>query len=209
MLIIFQRFNKRMWGIDAEKLESENEVFQPDREKRCRFELIGRRTFASPVVRVVESSVEDTKDEMPLFYKSSWVNCIHLKEPDTINLAHQRANTLLPEKFRKMVTDHIPTVIASRICYKSATSTIRFLISAVNDSAQFKEKAIWKHARVRVWLVTRKLEPVRNLEPPVFWKVFWEILRCTFYLLLLLGKSMIDNIINRPLFAVEDRHCSP
>lgn len=180
MLIVFQRFNKRMWGLDTEKIEFESDTFEADREARCRFELNGRRTFAAPAVRVAESSVADNKDAMSLFYKSSWIKCIDLKEPDTINTAHQRANTLLPEKFRKMVTDHIPTVIASRVCNKSATSTIRLLVREVDDSAQFKEEDIRKHARVRVWLITRKLEPTHGLKPPEFWRVFWEILRCAY-----------------------------
>lgn len=167
-----------MWGLDTDVVESANGTFKPDREARCEFELNGRRTFASPAVRVGEPSVSEVKDEIPLFYKSSWVKCIDSKEPDTIKIANERANTLLPEKFRKMVIDHIPTIIASQVCDKHPTSTIRLLVRNVDESTQFKEEDIRNHSRVRVWLVTQMLEPSHDLEPPEFWRIFWEILRC-------------------------------
>lgn len=182
MLILLQRFNKRMWGLSTENVESEKGTFLPDRGTRCRFELVGRRTFGSPAMRVAESSASNAKDEMPLFYKSSWVKCTDLKEPDAINVAHERANTLLPEKFRKMVTDHIPTVIASRVCSEQSTSTIRLLIGEVMESVQFTKEDLRKHARVRVWLVTQKLEPIEGLDPPDFWQTFLKLLRCTYFL---------------------------
>lgn len=209
MLIIFQRFNKRMWGIDTETVESTDGTFQPDRETRCRFELIGRRTFASPAVRVAELGVENTKDEVPLFYKSSWVKCIDSKEPDTINIAHERANTLLPEKYRNMVTDHIPTVIASQVCIKQSTSTIRLLVRDVDESVQFKVEDIRKHARVRVWIVSRKLEPSEDLDAPTFWRIFWELLRCTHPFLFFLREHSVECFLRRSLSTMEDWHRSP
>lgn len=91
-----------------------------------------------------------SKDEMPLFYKSSWVKCVDSKEPDTINVAHKGLNALLPEKVWTMVTDHTPTVLASRVCNESVTSTIRLLVRDAEKCAQFKEEDTRKDARVRV-----------------------------------------------------------
>lgn len=109
------------------------------------------------------------------------MNCIDSREPDTIIVAHKRVETILPEKFRMMVTDHIPTVLASRVFNESAISTTRLLVRDTEQCAQLKEAIIQKHARVRVWMDSRKLEPVHNLEPSVFWRVFWETLQCALF----------------------------
>lgn len=182
MLVIFQRFDRRMWGLDSKEVKIGNETFQLEPDSRCRFELIGRRMFGSPAVRVSEKGTPELKDEMPLFFKSSWVKCCDAKEPDTVKLVHERANTLLPEKYRKMVIDHVPTVIASQVCSKGTTSIIRLLVKEADESIRFSEKDVRKHARERVWMVSRKLEPTHGSSPSEFWWVFWEILRCTFRL---------------------------
>lgn len=173
-LVALQRFDKQMWGLSPDDADHV-EAFKLE-EERGSFELVGRRMFGCSAVRVSKTSVED----IPLFFKSSWVPCVGAKEPETIKTAHERANKLLPEKYQKMVTDHIPTVIASRVSNKSSTSVIRQLAQEVDGSVQMHGEA-----RVRVWMVTHRLEPSEDLDPPIYWRVFWETLRCKFLLLFL------------------------
>lgn len=177
-LLILQRFSKEMWGIKfehAQTLDTGDETYKLDEDAHCRFELVGRRTFGSSAVRVSGSSAGPE-----MFFKSSWVKCRDSKEPTVLGTARERANTRLPEGYRRMVTDHIPSMAASRVCRTENTATIRELILEADGDAQFTKDDVRKYARERVWLITRKLEPIQELDPADFWKVFWEMVRCKY-----------------------------
>lgn len=184
LLMVLQRFDKRMWGLSMDtplKVNVGSECYSLDPEMDCVFEFAGRRTFGATAVLLPPTNQESQSQvtSPPLFLKSSYVKCSDRKEPNIINIIHERANTLLPEKYRKMVTDHVPTVIASKECDSESTAIIRLLIKAAGGFTQLTEEDIRKESRIRVWLVTRKLQVLQNLPPASFWRIFWQLLRCT------------------------------
>lgn len=184
LLLVLQRFDRRMWGLSMDnpaKIKVGNEFFSLDSEMDCAFEFAGRRTFGATAVSFPSTNQETQPlaNSPPLFLKSSYVKCSDRKEPNIINIIHERANTLLPEKYRKMVTDHVPKVIASKECESESTAIIRLLIKAAGGFAQVTEEDMLKESRVRVWMVTRKLQVLQNLPPASFWRIFWQLLRCT------------------------------
>lgn len=184
LLMVLQRFDRRMWGLSLDsptKFKIGSECFSIESPMDCAFEFAGRRTFGATAVPLpsTDQDAEPQANNPPLFFKSSYAKCCDRKEPDIINIIHERANSLLPEKFRRMVTDHVPTVIASEECESESTAIIRLLIKESGGFAQLSEKDIIKESRVRVRMVTRKLHVLQNLPPASFWRIFWELIRCT------------------------------
>lgn len=98
-----------------------------------------------------------------------------------------RAKTLLPENFRKMVTDHIPTVIAAQVCSSVSTARFRLFLKFAGAFPHLSVNDIQKRARVRVWIVMPRLHAIHKVreQPPKFLNVFGEIIRCksTYHLL--------------------------
>lgn len=109
----------------------------------------------------------------PLCSKISWAEASRTKEPDIINTAHERAKALLPGRYCKMVTDHIPEVVASQVFDEETTMDVARLVQLDTKASD----------RVKVVLVMRRLRPITDLEPVDFWKVFWDINRCACILL--------------------------
>ena len=77
-----------------------------------------------------------------------------------------------------MVADHIPKVEASQACTADSTATIRLFIKYAGGYEWLTEDDIKEQARERHWMVCKKLNPVKDLPPEKFWKVFWDIVRC-------------------------------
>ena len=115
----------------------------------------------------------------PLFFKSCWTECSREPEPHILEIAHQRARDLLPVKYHDMVINHLPKVVAFRIDDNESTVVIRLLMK--RHGAIFAQLAIddiKKRGRVRVITISRRLEIMEDLEPPDFWKCFWDTVRC-------------------------------
>lgn len=115
--------------------------------------------------------------EKPLFFKSSWKENSRSSEPDIIETAHKRAKDYLKE-YSRMVTNHIPEVNATEACSSYSTSKIRLFFKDVGGNQDLSKEYIKQHGRTRMWMVTRKLKPITELQPDDFWKVFWDIVRC-------------------------------
>lgn len=104
-----------------------------------------------------------------------------------------------------MVTDHVPRVIASAECEFDSTAIIRLLIKTAGGFAQLTEEDILKESRVRMCMVTRKLQVLQNLPPSDFLQIFWELIRC---MCSLVDSSGLTNRRNlRSLSTMADWHC--
>ena len=149
-------------------------------ECRGRFELVGRHSLCSSWAK---SEIGEQGKDIPnsIFIKSSWVEeRKEHKEPEIIRIANDRASSLLPQKYRNMVTNHIPTVITSDEHTSDSTSIIRLLLKRAGGIEDMSLDDIHNHARIQIVLVTKKLQPVQDLAPVDFWKAFWDIARCEF-----------------------------
>ena len=186
LVMILQRLDRRMWGLNrsaAEVVERSvgGKSAELKTECRGRFELVGRRTYCASILRS-EAEERDAGVSSSLFLKSSWAEeRQEFKEPDIIRTAHDRASKLLPEKYREMVTHHIPTVLTSDECIDDATSIIRLLMKKAGGIVEMSVEDIQNQARVQVVFVSEKLQAAEDLEPVDFWQVFWDIVRCKFY----------------------------
>lgn len=182
-VMVFQRCDKQMWGQSLEdpaKVEVGDESYVLEAETRSSFDFTGRRTFGASAALLRQSTQPQT-----MFFKSSWMKSSDRKEPEIIGIIHDRANSLLPQEYRKMVTDHIPAVVGSKECKAESTTIIRLLIKIAGGFSDLSTGDISKQGRVRVWMVTRKLKKLHRIGPSVFWRVFWELIRCTYIYLLL------------------------
>ena len=183
LVMILQRLDRKMWGLSqvaSEVVErSSNGPVELKTECRGQFELIGRRTYCASIIPKRESDGEGEVTPTSLFLKSNWAEeRQELKEPDIIRIAHDRAFKLLPEKYREMVTHHIPTVITSGECVAETTSIIRLLMKKAGGIEEMSIEDIQNQARVQVVFVTEKLQAAEDLEPVDFWQVFWDVVRC-------------------------------
>lgn len=209
MTMIFQRFNSYMWGIsqnDDTTVEVAGRRFYLA-EEPLPFQLKGRRTAATCAEpepdNLQNTERRPTVDEMTLFFKSTWRERIRTPEYDIIKLIDDRAINHLPEEFRKMVTDHLPTVIASQECTNENTATIRVLLQQAATGGVIKVEKELYGARVRTWMVTRRLEAVIDLEPSDFLRVYWDSMRCT-SLTRIHQSQMIIMFVPRSLLTLED-----
>ena len=153
MVMIFQRFSPCSLGIsqrDASQVTVDNLTFELEEDSQI-FRLFGRRTVGSPV---------------------------SLRPKDIIRVARERAVKYLKE-YSGMVTNHIPKVKAGETCTSFSTSRVRVFMKNVGGNMDLGGDHIEQHSRTRVWMVTRKLQPITGLRADDFWKVFWDIVRCT------------------------------
>lgn len=209
LLMVLQRFDKRMWGLtldDPTRVKVGDKCYLLDSELESTFELTGRRTIGANATPLPAASLctHPQANGTSFFYKSNYVKCRDPKEPDTIDIIHERANSFLPEKYRKMVTDHVPRVIASAECESDSTAIIRLLIKTAGGFEQLTEEDILKESRVRMCMVTRKLQVLQNLPPSDFLQIFWELIRC---MCSRVDSSGLTNIRNlRSLSTMADWH---
>lgn len=96
----------------------------------------------------------------------------------TVKLIYARAQQHLPARYLEMVTNHLPDIVAGEECHGVTTADIRLHAKLAGGLPDISEGEIMERARVRILMLSRKLEHVSNLSPPEFWKVFWEIMRC-------------------------------
>lgn len=96
----------------------------------------------------------------------------------TVKLIFARAQQHLPARYLEMVTNHLPDIVAGEECHGVTTADIRLHAKLAGGLPDISEGEIMERARVRILMLSRKLEHVSNLSPPEFWKVFWEIMRC-------------------------------
>ncbi|ESK84872.1 other 1 protein kinase [Moniliophthora roreri MCA 2997] len=167
MVMVFQRFNSRMWGV------RDTEIFCPaksktyhvieDTKKGPRFELCGRRTFTAHVSEKQNHSTSDDHE----FFKAAWPDISRNKEPAILDEAHRRADELLQEPLRSYVKDHIPMVDAWEELSDTSTALIRCLLGLSTENGQ-----------VQLWMICPILEPARKLAPQAFWVALWEAIRC-------------------------------
>lgn len=183
-IIIIQRFDKKMWGLSTpatiERAVGKTNLTELKEECQGRFELVGRHTYCSSFTNL---EINEQRKDVPssIFIKSSWVEeRKEHKEPEIIQIANDRASRLLPQKYRNMVTNHIPTVITSDEHTSDSTSIIRLLLKRAGGIEDMSLDDIHNHARIQIVLVTKKLQPVQDLAPVDFWKAFWDIARCEF-----------------------------
>ena len=116
----------------------------------------------------------------PLFFKSCWTECSRIIEPHIIETAHRRAKMHLPSKYCDMVSLHIPEVVSYRKDDRESTSIIRLLMMKSGAVfAKLRLKDIKNRARVRVIMITRRLDILEELDPVDFWRCFWDCIRCT------------------------------
>lgn len=207
MIAIFQRFSLHTWGLtekDAMKVKIDNKSFRLA-PTETPFQLNGRRTTGTSAIYDDDDPDEDVSssesssrgnderhsttdafrgnpDEwengMPLFFKSYWVECARNPEHHFISETHKRANTILPERYRRMVTDHIPTVIAAQVCKNDTTARFRLFLRFAGAFPHLNVEYIQAHARVRVWIVMPRLRAIHKLEPSQFMTVLWDSIRC-------------------------------
>ena len=143
-----------------------------------------------PVVSTPALAAQETPDaESPgeglppppkgFFFKSSWAECGSDKEPEIIRVAYERANKYLPENCRKMVTNHLPVVEASKECGSVSTLIIRLFMKQAGGLSEISEGTMKKQARVQILMVTKKLLKVTDVpDAYLVWKGVWEINRC-------------------------------
>ena len=132
---------------------------------------------ATKVPKAEEQSPPEPEEEA-FFFKQCWTESTRDKEFDIIETAHSRAEELLKE-YSWMVTDHLPKVEASEASNVNITSVFRVVVNKDGGLESMSEADIEKRGRVRVRMVSKKLKPITELEPTEFWKVFWQIVRCT------------------------------
>lgn len=191
MVMIFQRFTPYMWGVsqsDASKVEIEGQTYHLGNAP-TKFELNGRRTsgaFAAPDIcpngrseTTAEKEERLSEDNMNLFFKCTYAECVRVKEPTVIMIIGGRIDEHMPVEFCPMVTDHIPTVIASQECNTETTATIRFFLDEVMGSSTAVKARNQERSRVRVWMITTRLRCLYTLtDPSEFWRAYWDIVRC-------------------------------
>ena len=120
-------------------------------------------------------------EEETFFFKQSWTESTRHKEFEIIKTACSRAEELLKE-YSWMVTDHLPMVEVAEASSVNVTSLFRVVVNKVGGLESMSEADIEKRGRVRVRMVSKKLKPITGLEPNEFWKVFWDIVRCTCFI---------------------------
>ena len=135
---------------------------------------------ATKVPKAEEQSPPEPEEEA-FFFKQCWTESTRDKEFDIIETAHSRAEELLKE-YSWMVTDHLPKVEASEASNVNITSVFRVVVNKDGGLESMSEADIEKRGRVRVRMVSKKLKPITGLEPNEFWKVFWDIVRCTCFI---------------------------
>lgn len=207
MMIILQRFSHHTWGLtekDSSKVKIGDTAFRLA-PSRSPFQVNGRRTscaFAkydedmtnesmnsssvgqdgkthcTPASSTRHGNLDVWRDGMPLFLKSTWTEWVRFPEFYMISLAYERANTLLPEEFRRMVTDHIPTVIAAQQCKTVSTARFRLFLKFAGAFPHLSMEDIKKRARVRVLMVMPRLQSVHKIEPSLFLNALWDSIRC-------------------------------
>lgn len=195
MVMVFQCFTPYMWGVsqsDASKVEIGGQVYHLGRAA-TKFELNGRRTsgaFAEPELShngisetTAEKDVRLDEDNMTLFFKCTNAECARVKEPTVISTVADRIDEHMPVEFCPMVTNHIPTVIASQECSSETTATIRFFLDEAMNSSKAVKDRNQERARVRVWMIAERLKGLHTLTvPSQFWRGFWDIVRCKSFL---------------------------
>lgn len=100
-------------------------------------------------------------------------------EYETVKVAIVQTDRL-PEKYRNMVKQHLPDIVAGEQCHALTTADIRLQTKLAGGLPDLSEEEIMKKARVRIRMLSRTLKGVTKLSPSEFWKVFWEIMRCTY-----------------------------
>ena len=126
----------------------------------------------------VANGVGPSPNTKPWFFKSSWKENSRDRECDIIETAHIRAEKYLKE-YSGMVTNHIPKLKVKETCALSSTSRVRLFMKDVGGNKDLSKDYIKQHGRTRIWMVSRKLKPITKLRADDFWKVFWDIVRCT------------------------------
>ena len=68
------------------------------------------------------------EDEATHFFKSSWPEDVRPREHEILATAVKRVKEYLPDRFRRFVLDHLPTISSSDEIYDTSTAIIRILL---------------------------------------------------------------------------------
>ncbi|EEB90272.1 hypothetical protein MPER_11539, partial [Moniliophthora perniciosa FA553] len=219
MVMIFQRFDRRMWGVRDTKIscaeESKTYRIIEETEYGPRFELCGRRLFTAYVSGDVQDScmpkdsdadshwistrAKAKADAQPAsekqFFKAAWPEVPRKKEPAILDEARRRADELLQEPFRSYVKDHIPKMDAWEELPDTSTVLIRCFLGLSTENS-----------RVQIWMVSTILTPAQMLAPRAFWVALWEAIRCH-YLLWRIGIVHGDISLNNIMYDRSTKKC--
>ncbi|PBK63627.1 hypothetical protein ARMSODRAFT_962920 [Armillaria solidipes] len=137
---------------------------------------------------------QNTSSSLPVPYQVSRASPGLTREPQSLEPI-SRANRNLGE-FRTYILEHIPTVVSWQEVKYTPTAIIRQLLGL---SAE--------RSRTPLWMVCHKLDPIvdlhrlpNDLKAQAFWKAFWELIRCTHYLLWRIGIAHGDISIGNLMY---------
>lgn len=146
--------------------------------RNVRYQLIGRSTYTADVLlndvpagelRRTRKQTQDAADDASRrFIKISWPEAARVPESDFITEARRKAGNQTRE-IKEMILPHLPSLCGSCDFADYATDTVRHLLGLGTQGSRILRTCLFE-----------KLKPVTELEPDVFWKAYWEILRCKF-----------------------------
>ncbi|EEB89019.1 hypothetical protein MPER_12938 [Moniliophthora perniciosa FA553] len=214
MVMIFQRFDSRMWGERDTQIcsatHSKSYHMIEDTKRGPHFQLRGRRPFTAKVSEVpvvsaknnpvgpktrAQAQAEAQTEPEIKFFKGAWPEVPRGKEPVVLAEAHRRADELLDEPCKSYVKDHIPTVEAWDELPDTSTVLIRCFLGLLTENG-----------RVQLWMVSPILEPARTLRPQAFWIALWEAIRCH-YLLWCIGIAHGDISLSNIMYNTATKKC--
>ncbi|KAJ2911931.1 hypothetical protein MD484_g8479, partial [Candolleomyces efflorescens] len=194
MVLLFQRFGKRMqgaagWNLQAE-VDGENLEYSLPDDARSGWELKGRRLVtATPLVLSEPSPLEPSSGHRPqratakskpikpelkpredLFFKLSWREESRDNEAYIVETAKRRAKQYLGEHAAD-VLNHLPDIKHSKNDPLFSTGLIRGFLGLSKNGA-----------RVPSFMLSEKLHSLDDVEPADIVARLWEIIRCLYLL---------------------------
>ncbi|ESK83568.1 other 1 protein kinase, partial [Moniliophthora roreri MCA 2997] len=207
MVMIFQRFNSRMWGVRDTKIfcpaESKTYYIIEDTKKGPRFELCGRRPFTAHVSDDPKASCK-RQGGHPMVTRSKGEPVPEPAPPDA-EPARPNAEPVPPseEKFFKAAWPEIPrskepAILdeahrrADKLLQEPLRSYVKDHIPTVDAWKELPDTLTalirsflalsTENGRVQLWMICPILEPARKLAPQAFWVALWEAIRCHYIL---------------------------
>jgi Fungal protein kinase len=195
LLLCFDRFTTKDWGIITEFTEGEaghcvlslpsldsscpdstftTEISQTDKI-RDHFGIVGRATrmlsaTSQSTISGPQGKSRNLKD-MELVIKISWPETSLMDEAKIIEKANRIADQ------NEHVKGHIPDLIWSCNFAQYSTREIRATLGIKSKSKSKSSSKVKSHRVLRIMLF-RRLYPITDLTGDRFWKAFWQCFRC-------------------------------